>query len=64
MKPDWKNAPEWANWWAMDESGVCWWYEIEPYKSKVANVFNESGGKFESDRSNNWAESLQKRPKC
>ena len=30
MKPDWKNAPEWANWLAMDNSGEWFWYEIEP----------------------------------
>ena len=35
MKPDWSSAPEWANWWAIDEAhdgGFAeWgWYENEP----------------------------------
>ena len=30
MKPDWKDAPEWANWLAMDENGAWCWYELEP----------------------------------
>lgn len=30
MKPDWKDAPEWANWLAMDKTGEWWWYENEP----------------------------------
>ena len=31
MKPDWKDAPEWAMWLAMDEDGEWWWYEDEPF---------------------------------
>jgi hypothetical protein len=30
VKPDWKDAPEWANWLAMDEDGSWYWYESEP----------------------------------
>ena len=30
MKPDWKDAPEWAEYLAMDSDGTCWWYENEP----------------------------------
>ena len=30
MKPDWKDAPEWASWLAMDEDGDWFWYESEP----------------------------------
>ena len=30
MKPDWKDAPEWANWIALD-SDLCWcWHEQKP----------------------------------
>jgi hypothetical protein len=29
-KPDWKDAPKWANWLAMDGDGQWWWYEDEP----------------------------------
>ena len=30
MKPDWKDAPEWANYLAMDSDGGWFWYEHEP----------------------------------
>lgn len=30
MKPDWKDAPEWAQWVAMDADGDWWWYENKP----------------------------------
>jgi hypothetical protein len=30
MKPDWKDAPEWAQWLAMDPDGSWWWFEHEP----------------------------------
>lgn len=31
MKPDWKDAPEWAEWLAMDGDGEWNWYEYEPF---------------------------------
>lgn len=30
MKPDWKDAPEWAKWLAMDADGHWYWFEGEP----------------------------------
>lgn len=30
MKPDWKDAPEWAQWLAMDPDGDWYWFEAEP----------------------------------
>lgn len=30
MKPDWKDAPEWAEYVAMDSDGHWWWYQLEP----------------------------------
>lgn len=29
-KPDWKDAPEWAQWAAMDDTGHWYWYEQKP----------------------------------
>ena len=29
-KPDWKDAPEWANWLAIDEYDEWYWYEFKP----------------------------------
>jgi hypothetical protein len=30
MKPDWMDAPDWANWLAMDEDGEWFWHESKP----------------------------------
>ena len=30
MKPEWKDAPEWANYLAMDSDGEWFWYESPP----------------------------------
>jgi len=29
-KPDWDDAPEWANYVAQDHDNTWWWYEKEP----------------------------------
>ncbi len=50
MKPDWKDAPEWANWLAMDGDGVWFWYELEPVWSPSYGVWKCKGwgeGRFE-----------------
>ena len=28
--PDWSQAPDWANWYAIDADGQRWWHELEP----------------------------------
>ena len=30
MKPSWKDAPEWAQWLAMDKAGNWFWFQREP----------------------------------
>jgi len=30
MKPDWKDAPQWADWLAMDGDGIWVWFEYKP----------------------------------
>ena len=32
---DWSQAPDWANWWAMDSNGICYWYMIEPRLTEI-----------------------------
>lgn len=31
MKPDWKDAPEWAEWLAMDQGGSWYWHAGQPF---------------------------------
>ena len=30
MKPDWSDAPEWADYLAQDANGTWYWYEGKP----------------------------------
>ena len=30
IRPDWNDAPEWANFVAQDHDNTWWWYEKEP----------------------------------
>ncbi|WWO60457.1 hypothetical protein [Stenotrophomonas phage SOVA965] len=32
MKPDWKDAPEWAKWIALSTDGEWTWFEDEPWR--------------------------------
>lgn len=41
MKPDWKDAPEWANWLAEDSNNGWFWYEFKPEKEEFC--YNHDG---------------------
>ena len=30
MKPSWDEAPKWAQWLAMDNSGIWFWFQTKP----------------------------------
>ena len=60
-KPSWNDAPEWANWLAMDDDGCWYWHKNEP------NM--ESGGWYSDSRSeiikinyDYWTTTLEKKP--
>lgn len=36
MAPDWTQAPEWAQWWAVDNDGSAYWFEVEPFDIGVS----------------------------
>ena len=61
MKPSWDEAPEWANWLAMDESGNWFWYQEKPVDGNGCFVANSSG-KFALASYSDWEESLERRP--
>uniref|UniRef100_A0AAU8KXM2 DUF551 domain-containing protein n=3 Tax=Viruses TaxID=10239 RepID=A0AAU8KXM2_9VIRU len=73
-QPDWSQAPDGANWWAMDESGRSFWFAYEPYISSeypdewIFNGKNHGGIGHEYWKSPNfnyqgdWKDSLRKRP--
>ena len=63
MKPGWKDAPEWANWLAMDASGAWYWYELQP--SSRTNETWAFGGKFEhAGDLTPWDETKEQRPEA
>lgn len=38
-KPNWEDAPDWANWLAKDHDGVWYWYDVIPdLEQRPANV--------------------------
>jgi hypothetical protein len=43
-KPDWKDAPEWARWLAMDGDGSWWWYEQKPRWIKLTSQWWRKAG--------------------
>ena len=63
MKPDWNDAPEWANYVAMDKNGDWFWYEYEPLLTPGSHGFYVHTGKNGRVEKKNWQESLQKRPR-
>ena len=65
-QPDWSQAPDWANWWAVDGFDRAYWFEDSPklniiddtwdnhYRDKMAGDYGYTG---------DWRNSLRKRPK-
>lgn len=66
MKPDWKDAPEWANYRGMDPDGKWWWFAKMPRNINKHGWLNEwdslvqSGGT--ADPSDDWFDTLEGRP--
>ena len=59
-KPRWEDAPEWAQWLAMDEDGDWYWYEKEPepgWKSWAPRK-----GKTTVAGETDWEKTLEQRP--
>ena len=62
MKPDWKDAPEWANYVAQDRDGYWCWYESHPHLPKDSDEWTAQGRSEYAVEPNHWKESLEKRP--
>jgi len=77
-KPDWKDAPEWANWLAQDEDGEWPWFEEEPTSCEDDGFFGGlwwgpvGKSKYEvavhtpmgAFHIENWRETLERRPEA
>ena len=69
MKPSWYDAPEWANWLAMDENGEWHWFELKPdenvgcYNVYYGYFWPTNGGRHELAGLTRFGETLEQRPK-
>ena len=67
-QPDWSQAPEWANWWAMDENRDCYWHSCvdSPFIGNgVFEVGDPKGHTYDAPSfgyTGDWRKSLRKRP--
>lgn len=68
--PNWDDAPEWAQWWAVDESGQQTWFQYLPIADTYEDMCGEwlpvSGGEMESVRGivPDWKNTLARRPEA
>jgi len=65
-KPDWKDAPEWAKFLAMDQDGEWCWYEEKPspIKAHVLPHWRAHYGRSEvaTLANKDWQNTLEGRP--
>lgn len=62
-KPDWKNAPKWANWLAQDHDGQWYWFETEPELNNGTWMPNMPRHEFaEITEEKDFMHSLEQRP--
>lgn len=62
MKPDWNDAPYWANYCAMDYDGTWYWFELEP-EYKTDGVWRQrADARWDEVCGNGAKDSLEKRP--
>lgn len=59
MKPEWKDAPEWANWLAQDGNGDWVWFEYEP---QMGNGIWESRYGKQALHIHSWRTTKEQRP--
>lgn len=66
-KPNWKNAPVWANWWAVEPTNMAYWHEAQPdcekgYWSVSSDNRCFHDGYVNTPLGYNWRGSLHQRP--
>jgi hypothetical protein len=61
VKPDWKDAPEWANYLAMDDNDEWYWHEYDPFFR--GPFWKARMGRYERCNNNpHWTETKEARP--
>lgn len=71
-KPNWADAPDWANWWAVQRDGRVFWFEHEPVLFGAENGYETwyvplktqwLGANFVT-RTQNWKLTKTQRPQA
>lgn len=62
MKPDWKDAPEWARWLAMDADGDWFWFEDRPSCNRKAWLSTSQRCALAGGANDYFRLSLEERP--
>lgn len=70
-KPDWDNAPDWAEYWAVDENGRAYWYKGKPVSTRSPRFWFiecDQPQRYQHDHAADinpcplWKQTLQRRP--
>lgn len=64
-KPDWKDAPDWADWLAQDKDGEWFWYDLQPnlnFSRDSWEVHMDGDCQMAKENIENWMDTLEKRP--
>jgi hypothetical protein len=65
LQPDWRYAPEWAKFWAIDSDGGACWYEVEPQydiEDECWSISEEFVGRQAPAPDPDWSQTLRRRP--
>jgi len=74
IQPDWTEAPDWAQWWAIDDDGYAYWYRDQPtYNAKYGGWLRTLGEEPDvsfdhcwpppfDNRDIDWSQTLRSRP--
>ncbi len=62
MKPDWSEAPEWANYVAMDADGEWFWYADKPCIANSAWLPDKGRWEPFEVYHDDWRKTLEPRP--
>ena len=64
VKPDWKDAPEWANYLAQEYDGSWFWFELKPTADYQLETWIALEGRCnQAFKKQEWASTLEQRPK-
>lgn len=64
-KPNWKDAPSWANYLAQDDEGDWYWFENRPEATPFGWSYNPNfpaGRIRKSTEQSDWQDTVETRP--